>query len=93
MGEDKGFDRDTGRCYEFGRAHVDCRRRKFEGALLASEHGSARSQRSPCPPDVESRDVAVPDGFLAARMGGNAFDGQVNFDEAFGVAHLTTDEH
>jgi hypothetical protein len=29
----------------------------------------------------------MPDGLLAPRVRGDALDGQVNFDEAFGVIH------
>ena len=47
----------------------------------------ARRQGPPCPPDVQCRDVAMPDRLLSPRMGGDALDGQVNFDKAFGVAH------
>jgi hypothetical protein len=34
---------------------------------------------------MEGRDVAMPDGFLPPRMGGDPSDGQVHLDEAFGV--------
>ena len=37
--------------------------------------------------DVQRRNVAVPDRFLAPRVRGDALDGQVNFDEALGVGH------
>ena len=47
----------------------------------------ARGQRPPRPPDVQRRNVAVPNGLLAPRVRGDALDGQVNFDEAFGVVH------
>lgn len=56
-----------------------------------ADHGPARRQRSPRPPDMQGGNVAVPDGFLAPRVGGDALDRQVHFDEAFGVGHPAGD--
>jgi hypothetical protein len=37
---------------------------------------------------MERRNMPVPDGFFAARVGRDALDGQINFDQSFGVGHL-----
>ncbi|TSE34581.1 hypothetical protein Tfont_02610 [Tepidimonas fonticaldi] len=47
----------------------------------------ARRQRPSRPPDVQRGDVPVTDAFLAPRVGGDALDGQVDLDEAFGIGH------
>ena len=53
-----------------------------------ANHRPTRRQRSPRPPDVQRGNMPMPDGFLAPRVRGDALDGQVNFDEAFGVGHV-----
>ena len=70
--------------------------RKAGGTILVRRVGPergandrpARRQRTPRPPDVQRRNVAVPDGLLAPRVRGDALDRQVNFDEAFGIHGL-----
>jgi len=57
------------------------------GPQRSANHRPARRQWPPRPPDVQRRDVAVADGLFPPRMGGDALDGQVHFDEAFGVGH------
>ena len=46
-----------------------------------------RRQRPPRPPDVQRGDVPMPNRLLPPRVRRDALDGQVNFDEAFGVIH------
>ena len=50
-----------------------------------ANHRPTRGQRSPRPPDVQRRDMPVPDRLLAPRMGGDALDRQIDFDEALGI--------
>lgn len=67
---------------------AECGRAKFIGGIgpkCRANHRATRRERTSRPPDVERGNVSVANGFLAPRMGGDAFDGQVNFDEAFGV--------
>ena len=45
----------------------------------------ARRQRPPRPPDVQRRDMPMPNRLLPPRMGGDSGDGQIDFDQAFGV--------
>ena len=56
------------------------------GPERGADHRPADRQRPPRPPDMERGDVTVPDGLFAPVVRGDALDGQVNFDEAFGVA-------
>ena len=75
---------DLAGCFaECGRAS----RVRWVGPERGAYHRPARRQRSPRPPDVERGDVPMPDRLLPPRMGGDALDGQVNFDEALGVVH------
>jgi hypothetical protein len=52
------------------------------GPQRRADDGSARRQRAPSPPDVQGGYVALPNVLLAARMFRDAFDGQIDFDEA-----------
>src|SRR5262249_41626939 len=46
-----------------------------------ANHCPARGEGSPCPPDVQSGNMAVPNGLLPPRVGGNLLDREVDFDE------------
>src|SRR5438552_3420889 len=45
-------------------------------------------QWPPRPPDVQRRDVPVPDRLLPPSVGGNPGDRQIDFDEALGESHF-----
>jgi len=53
------------------------------GDQRSEHHRPARRQRSPRPPDVQRRDVPVPDRLLPSRLLGDLFQRQGNFDQAF----------
>ena len=52
------------------------------GPQRRADHRPARRQRPPRPPDVQRRDVPVPDRLLAPRVRRDALDGQVDLDQA-----------
>src|SRR4029079_6444266 len=58
------------------------------GPQSRADHRPTGCKRSSGPPDVQSRDVPVPNGLLPSRMRGDALDGKVHFDKPFGVRHL-----
>ena len=55
------------------------------GPQCGADHGPAGSQGSARPPDMECRDMPMPDRLLAPRMRRDPLDRQVNLDEASGV--------
>ena len=57
------------------------------GPERRADHRPARRQRPPRPPDVQRRDMPMPNRLLPPRMGGDSGDGQIDFDQAFGVGH------
>jgi hypothetical protein len=68
---------------ELRRTQFICRVEPQRGA----QHGATRRQRTPRPPNVQRRNMSMPNRLLAAGMFGNAFDREINFDETFGVGH------
>src|SRR5215475_8968765 len=59
-----------------------------------TDHGATSRQRTPRPPDVKRRDMSMVDALLSACVFGDAFDGQINFDEAFWIAvHFIVYQH
>ncbi len=50
-----------------------------------ADHRPAGRQGPTSPPDVQRRDVPVPDRLLASRMGADPPDGQVHLDQSSGV--------
>src|SRR5580658_6685798 len=47
---------------------------------------TAGCERTTRPPDMQCRDVPMPDRLLPPRVGGNLLDGKIDFDETLGVA-------
>ena len=50
-----------------------------------ANHRTTSRQRPPRPPNVQRRNVPMPNRFLPPRMRRDALDRQVNFDEALGI--------
>ena len=50
-----------------------------------ADHSTTCGERAPSPPDVERRDVSVPDAFFAAGVCADLLDGEIHLDQAFGV--------
>jgi len=50
-----------------------------------ADHSTTCGERAPSPPDVERRDVSVPDAFFATGVCADFLDGEIHLDQAFGV--------
>jgi hypothetical protein len=58
---------------------------RLEPERRADESAAGR-QRPPWPPDVQRRDVPVPDRLLPPRVGADPLDGQIDLDQAIGIS-------
>ena len=52
------------------------------GDQRAVDGGAGGNEGTPRPPQVQRGDVALADGFLPPRLGGDGFDGDIVFDQA-----------
>src|SRR5437764_1121305 len=82
-----------------GRVPAELRRTQLVGGIEPQGSADAlptRRQRPPRPPDVQRRNVPMPDRLLPPRMGRDAGNGQVHFDEPLrirvhGCSHCISD--
>jgi hypothetical protein len=56
------------------------------GPERRADDRATRRQRPPRSPDVQRRDVPVPDRLLPPRVGADPLDGQIDFDQALGIS-------